>query len=276
MEPTRAGLTGEEDATGRGEEQPLLLANLTWEETRDRLPEIDLVLIPVGAHEQHGPGIAVSTDTVSAEALCHAAAARVGPRVAVAPAVPWGVSWAHMGFPGTITVRPETLVALLTDVIASLHAHGFQRFLVVNGHGGNAAAVTTAVEVAKQATNPRVVAAVYGYALLAEQAVDLLPQGAAGHGGGDEAAVVMAVLPDLTRPERASTAQLTGTLAETAALLRAYGGTLAGPYAEVTRNGATGNSAAAWAEAGRKILAGAAERLAVIVETMVRESAGDA
>ncbi|MDP9368121.1 MAG: creatininase family protein, partial [Chloroflexota bacterium] len=86
VEPTRAGLTGEEDATVHGEEQPLLLANLTWEETRDRLPEIDLVLIPVGAHEQHGPGIAVSTDTVSAEALCHAAAARVGPRVAVAPA----------------------------------------------------------------------------------------------------------------------------------------------------------------------------------------------
>ncbi len=276
MDSTGARSIGRGPTGGHGSEPPLLLADLTWEETRDRLPGIDLVLIPVGAHEQHGPAIAVSTDTVSAEALCQAAAARLGSRIAVAPAVPWGVSWAHMGFPGTITLRPETLVAILNDVIGSLHAHGFQRFLVVNGHGGNAAAVVTAVEVAKQATNAKVVAAVYGYALLAEQAAGLLPEGAAGHGGGDEAAVVMAVRPGLTRPDLAAPPQMTGALTDTAAILRTYGGTLARPYAEVTRNGATGNATAASAEAGRKILAGASERLATIIETIVRESAGEA
>ncbi len=273
MELGHARLTSGDETMSLGREQPLLLAELTWEETRDRLPEIELVLIPVGAHEQHGPAIAVSTDTVSAEALCHAAAARLGSRVAVAPAIPWGVSWAHMGFPGTITLRSETLVAIIGDVIGSLHTHGFPRFLVVKGHGGNAAAVTTAVEVAKQATNPPLVAAVYGYALLAEQAAGLLPEGAAGHGGGDEAAVVMAVRPQLTRPLRARPAQLTGALVDTAGLLRAYGGTLARPYGDVTRNGATGDTTAASVDAGRTSLAGAAERLAAIIETMLGESA---
>ncbi len=85
---------------------PLLLADLSSPETAALLPSIDLVLIPVGAHEQHGPNIAVSTDTVSAESLCQAAAALAGPHVAVAPAIPWGISWHHMRFPGTITLRP--------------------------------------------------------------------------------------------------------------------------------------------------------------------------
>ena len=84
---------------------PLLLADLSSPETRELIETIELVLIPLGAHEQHGPNIAVSTDTISADALCRAAAALTGPRVAVAPAIPWGISWHHMRFPGTIKAR---------------------------------------------------------------------------------------------------------------------------------------------------------------------------
>ncbi|HET7095032.1 MAG TPA: creatininase family protein, partial [Thermomicrobiales bacterium] len=116
------------------------------------------------------PNIAVSTDTVAADALCQAAAAIVGPRIAVAPAIPWGISWHHMRFPGTITLRPETLTALLADIVGSLHAHGVRRVLVVNGHGGNTATITTAIEQIKQETEMPFLAAIFGYALIAEQA----------------------------------------------------------------------------------------------------------
>ena len=260
------------DTTRSQTQDPLLLADLSSPETRDLLPRIELVLVPVGAHEQHGPNIAVSTDTISADALCRAAAARVGPAVAVAPAVPWGVSWHHLRFAGTIALRPSTLIAVLEDVVGSLSAHGFRRFLVVNGHGGNTAAITTAVGQIKHDTGVPLIASVFGYALIAEQAKLLLPAEAIGHGGGDEAALVMAVEPQRAKPSAFAAPQPTGVQTETAALLRAYGGSLARRYDEVTHNGATGDATSATAEIGRQILDGAARRLAEIIEVLLREA----
>lgn len=260
------------DSAQPNRHEPLLLADLSSPETRELLPQIELVLIPVGAHEQHGPNIAVSTDTVSADALCRAAAGLLGPRVAVAPAVPWGISWHHMAFPGTITLRPGTLIAVLEDIVGSLHAHGLERFLVVNGHGGNSAVITAAVEQIKHQTGVPLIAAIFGYALIAEQARQLVPPEGIGHGGADEAALVMAVEPHKGKPHAVAGPELTGRQSESAALLRAYGGLLARPYHEVTRNGVTGDASAATAEIGRQILDGSARRLAEIVETLLREA----
>ncbi len=253
-------------------QEPLLLADLSSPETRDLVPQIELVPLPVGAHEQHGPNIAVSTDTISADVLCRAAAARVGPAVAVAPAVPWGVSWHHLRFAGTISLRQSTLITVLEDIVGSLHAHGLRRFLVVNGHGGNNAAITTAIEQIKQDIGVPLIASVFGYALIAEQAKRLLPAEAIGHGGGDEAAVVMAVAPHRAKPAAFAPPQPTGRQVETAALLRAYGGSLARRYDEVTHNGATGDATSTSADVGQQILDGAARRLAEIIDVMLREA----
>lgn len=252
--------------------KPLLLGDLSSPETRELLPGIDLVLIPVGAHEQHGPNSAVSTDTVSAEALCRAAAALAGPRVAVAPAIPWGISWHHMRFAGTISLRPATLIALLEDIVGSLYGHGLKRFLVVNGHGGNAATIAVAIEQIKQRSDVPVIASVFGYALIAEQARALFPASAIGHGGADEAAVVMAAAPHLGKPHALAAPDFTGAQAETAALLGAYGGSLARRFDELTRNGVTGDATPATVELGQQILGGAARRLAEIIEVLLREA----
>src|SRR5918994_7543078 len=214
------------DTTRSLAQEPLLLADLSSPETQDLLPRIELVLLPVGAHEQHGPNIAVSTDTISADALCRAAAALVGSTVAVAPAVPWGVSWHHIRFAGTIALRQSTLIAVLEDIVGSLYSHGMRRFLVVNGHGGNNAAITTAVEQIKHDTGVPLIASVFGYALIAEQAKTLLPPEAIGHGGGDEAAPVVAVEPHPAKPSAFAAPRPTGVQVETAALFRAYGGPL--------------------------------------------------
>jgi creatinine amidohydrolase len=191
----------------------------------------------------------------------------------VAPAIPWGISWHHMRFAGTISLRPETLSALLEDIVGSLHAHGLRRFLVVNGHGGNSAAIATAIEQIKQQTGVPLIAAIFGYALIAEQARQLLPAGAIGHGGADEAAVVMAVDPRLGKTHAFTGPDLTGRQTETAALLRAYGGLLARRYDEVTRNGVTGDATLATAELGQQILDGAARRLTEIIEVLLSEDA---
>lgn len=253
-------------------QEALLLADLSSPETAALIPEIELVLIPVGAHEQHGPNIAVATDSVSADALCRAAAAICGPRVAVAPAIPWGISWHHMRFPGTISLRMETLTALLEDIVGSLRIHGFSRFLVVNGHGGNSAVIATAIEQIKQEMNVPLIAAIFGYALIAEQARLLLPESGIGHGGTDEAAVVMAVEPRLAKVEAFVGPQLTGEQVESVSLLRMYGGLLARRFDEVTLNGVTGDASGATAELGREILDGAARRLAEVIEVLLREA----
>ena len=249
--------------------EPVLLARRTWSEVRDVLATTRVVLVPVGAHEQHGPGIALSTDTLSADALCRSAAARLGERAAVAPAVPYGVSWHHLPFPGTISLTSRTLATVLVEVATSLARHGFPLVAFVNGHGGNAAAVALAVEEAGQALAPTRVLGLYGYAFIAEQARELLPPEALGHGGGDEAAVVLAVDPAAARPDAFAPPDLVATQAALAARLRAYGGASGATYDEMTRNGATGDTRPATAAAGEQILDRAGARLAGVLEAFI-------
>ncbi len=249
--------------------EPILLAQLSSPETRDVLRTNEVVLLPVGAHEQHGPGIAVSTDTISAFGLCRRAAAVMGARAAVAPAIPYGVSWQHLHFPGTITLTPGTLTTILLEIVRSLAQHGFPRVAIVNGHGGNTAAIGTAVDAARQEIAGIRVIGLYGYGFIAEHARELLPAGAMGHGGGDEASVVMA--EDLTYAKPAAfTAP--GAAMGAAALserLRPYGGVAGVYYDELTANGAGGDTRPATAEIGNAILDRAAVTLAGLLDDFI-------
>ncbi len=99
-----------------------------------------VVLVPVGAVEQHGRHLPVDTDTHSVtEIAVRAARSLAEPRVLVVPTVPYGLSAHHMGFLGTITLRFETLAGLIADICRSVHAHGFRKIVLLNGHGGNSA-----------------------------------------------------------------------------------------------------------------------------------------
>ena len=249
--------------------EPILLAQRTWPEIRELLGTNQVVLLPVGAHEQHGLGIAMSTDTISADGLCRRAAARLGDRAAVAPAIPYGVSWHHMRFPGTISLTSATLETLLVEVVGALAHHGFPRVAIVNGHGGNTAAITTAVERTHHLRPGTHVLGLYGYGFIAEQARALLPPEAPGHGGGDEAAVVMAEDLDAARPDAFCAPDLVAAQQELAAALRPYGGVSGVPYDELTRNGSTGDTRPATAAIGNQILDRAAEALAATLEAFI-------
>jgi creatinine amidohydrolase len=254
--------------------EPILLAQRSWPETRELLKTNAIVLLPVGAHEQHGPGIAMATDTISADGLCRRAAALLGDRAAVAPAVPFGVSWHHMHFPGTITLTPETLSTLLVEICSSLAQHGFPRVAIVNGHGGNSAAINTAVETLRQTVTGTRVIGLFGYAFIGEQARALMPEGSMGHGGGDEAAVVYAEAPEYAKPGAFCAPETNTDAAAFAAHLRAYGGVHGAYYDEITRNGTTGDTRHATPEIGNEILNRAAANLAALLETFVTQTSG--
>lgn len=114
-----------------------LLTEMTWPEVQKALDTVKMAIVPVGAHEQHGPHMNESCDAVLATEMAKRLAERLYPNVLVAPTVNMGVSPHHMNFPGTISLRPETLVAVLRDIVSSLKHHGIERVLFLNGHGGN-------------------------------------------------------------------------------------------------------------------------------------------
>lgn len=114
-----------------------VLNEMTWPEVEEALKTVEIALLPTGSAEQHGPNTTFFTDTGRADGFCRLIAEKMHPRVLAAPPITYGVSYHHMRFPGTMTLKPETFMAVVYEAVESLHHHGIKRFLVINGHGGN-------------------------------------------------------------------------------------------------------------------------------------------
>jgi len=114
----------------------------TWPEVEAYLSQADSAILPIGSTEQHGPTGLIGTDALCAEAIAERVGDRLG--VMVAPTLAIGMAQHHMRFPGSMTLRPSTLLAVLRDCLVSLVRHGFARVLVINGHGGNNATIGAA------------------------------------------------------------------------------------------------------------------------------------
>ena len=106
---------------------------LTWRDAE----ALARSLVPVGSVEQHGPHLTLDTDLAVADAFARRLDADLGDDALLCPPIAYGLSEHHLGFPGSLTLRPDTFIGLLLDVIESLAHWDLQRVLVVNGHGGN-------------------------------------------------------------------------------------------------------------------------------------------
>jgi len=112
----------------------MLTVENTWKEVQEA--NVDTAILPVGAVEQHGHHLPLGTDWYMADGFCRKLAERLG-NVLLLPAVPYGCSVEHMAFPGTVTLRPATLAAIVEDIIDSLAHHGIRYVIVHSSHGGN-------------------------------------------------------------------------------------------------------------------------------------------
>ena len=116
----------------------------TWPEIEHYLTHSQGLIVPIGSTEQHGPNGLIGTDALCAEAISHAIGERH--KVLIAPTITYSVAQFNLAFPGTLSIRATTLMALVDDLVNSLARHGFRRIYFLNGHGANIAPLQAAFQ----------------------------------------------------------------------------------------------------------------------------------
>jgi creatinine amidohydrolase len=123
-------------------ETSMLLHHATWQETEAYLTGCKGIIIPIGSTEQHGPNGLIGTDCICPEVIAIEASAQAN--ILVGPTFNVGIAQHHLGFSGSMTLRPSTMIAALNDWIESLVRHGFEQIYFFNGHGGNITTINAA------------------------------------------------------------------------------------------------------------------------------------
>ncbi|MCC5635157.1 creatininase family protein [Nostoc sp. CHAB 5844] len=120
----------------------MLLHLSTWQEVEAYLQQSRGIIFPIGSTEQHGPTGLIGTDAICAEAIARGVGEATG--AIVGPTINVGMALHHTAFPGTISLRPSTLIQVVRDYVTSLVKVGFSKFYFINGHGGNIATLKAA------------------------------------------------------------------------------------------------------------------------------------
>jgi creatinine amidohydrolase len=124
------------------EAQAMLLHLCTWLEVEAYLQRSQGIILPIGSTEQHGPTGLIGTDAICAEAIAQGVSENT--QALVAPTINVGMALHHTAFPGSMSLRPSTMILVIRDYLTSLVQAGFTRFFFLNGHGGNVATLKAA------------------------------------------------------------------------------------------------------------------------------------
>ncbi len=246
-----------------------VLAEMTWPEVKAAQEDIQAVLIPTGSTEQHGPNTSFYTDNGRAYGFCKLLAEKMYPRVLATAPVNYGVSYHHMNFPGTATLKPETFMNVVYDIVESFKHHGFQNFLVINGHGGNMPALQLVTMKLRYELGVKI-----AFLTPTEVARDVVNAGKTaeriGHACENEASQLLY----LGYPEAVNQDTLTpGDILEAQYPHAGFQGSIKVPmyFDEVTANGALGDARGTSYEYGQATVEAACDRIIEFLDAFVAE-----
>jgi len=244
----------------------------TQAELQRILPQTQVVLVPTGSTEIHGPHLGVGNDILSCSRVAEEVARVLYPKAIVAHALWLGVAPHNMTaqFPGTITLTAQTYMLVLQEVVESLLKHGVRRVVFINGHGGNEAPnVTACREIREQlyykhGVNLEVGTLSYWDAIPPEVWTDILkvnPKGRIGHGGEAETSILLALAPQAVRMDLVLAPDSRPRVA--APFFRAW------YQDEYSPNGHTDDARAAGKEKGERLVAAAVKGIVAALEEFV-------
>lgn len=243
---------------------PVLLENLAWPDIAElREKNGGLLLLPLGATEQHGPHLPVAMDTLLAEAVCHTVSDITG--VPVMSTLRYTVSQGHTPkWPGTFSLRHETFIATLRDIAAWAVATGWKRLLFVNAHFGNDAPARVAVDQLRLTHLGKLQVGLVNVFKLNEPIWEIYTSDAADlHANRAETSLMLHLHPDLVHMDR-----LTGADDPD----RTKGTVFSHPVAQTSLNGVTGHPSGATTEEGETLFQAMTATLSEIVGSAVSES----
>jgi len=244
------------------------ISEMSWVDIQKALDRgFSTVVFAVGSNEQHGPHLPTSTDSLIGEVLANKVTRKLG-NALQAPSINMGCSEHHMAFPGTISLKPETLKSLIRDYCVSLARHGFKNIVILPSHGGNFDAVREVVNELNQSLGEVNVVAYTDLKsllrFLSEFSLEhgIPPSESGVHAGESETSMVLATRRDLVDMEHAE-AGFVGSFEDKIDLMRSQG------IKALTKNGVLGDPRKGEAKKGEEYLELWAEKMVDFIRRQV-------
>ena len=222
-----------------------------------------IILLPVASMEQHGPHLPVGVDSLLCEAVCRRAAETVAATspVIVAPTLWCGMAEHHMAFGGTFTFDLATYSDVLASLVNSIERHGFKRLLIVNGHGGNVAALAAILPDLQRQRSLKIRTTTYFDLAQPAMPAILEDQDGVRHACEAETSMMMALAPELVRDEALKAAHGPPHVHRRPLALGQYRS-----FRDFTPSGVVGDARRASRQKGEKLLAACAAALAAALK----------
>lgn len=254
------------------EKKSIMLEDMSWVDVKEYLSKNDVIFIPVGSIEQHGPHLPLDADVAAPLEVAKRVALQTG--AVVAPPIRPGVSPHHLSFPGTIALKPSTLIALVRDYCESLHQHGFRKFILINGHGGNEATLRVALQEVHEHLPEDLIIAFSWWEFMPKELGSVVSFEEGFHANRFETSVMLAITPERVRMEKAVT-EMPNVPKELAQVARGVYLSSVRRATEITTSGVIGDATKGKRQDGETYLKACSDAIAKAVEALigVREKA---
>jgi creatinine amidohydrolase len=247
----------------------MLLYEMTWEEIA-RLDREMVVLVPFGAIEQHSLHLPMGTDSILIEAIALRLEKQIPERVCVLPVTWLGCSRHHMDFSGSLTATADTFIKVGEHIVRSMAEHGFRKFILLNGHGGNVNKISLITENLsyEAAARLKVVGVTYWHLITQEiKAIRETGLGGMGHACELETSLMLACHPELVRLSRMrADGNFCDSEFDRKDMFAPGPATVSRPFKDLSRHGGMGDPMTASVEKGERIFDAVVGKLLHLIE----------